>query len=34
MLRDHCDLPEMDVAAVEQRLEDGYRTTLWRAGGE
>src|SRR5215471_692004 len=34
MLRDHYDLPDMDVAAVEQRLEQGYRTTLWRAGGE
>ena len=34
MLRDHYDLPDMDVAAVEQRLETGYRTTLWQAGGE
>jgi len=34
MLRDHYDLPDMDLAAVEQRLENGYRTTLWQAGGE
>jgi uncharacterized protein len=34
MLRDHYDLPDMDVAAVERRLEHAYQTTLWRPGGE
>jgi uncharacterized protein len=34
MLRDHYGLPEMDVAAVERRLEESYDRTLWLAGGD
>jgi PPOX class probable FMN-dependent enzyme len=34
MLRDHYDLPEMDLAATERRLAESYRRTLWRAGGD
>ena len=34
MLRDHYALPDMDVAAVERRLEDSYARTMWLAGGD
>jgi hypothetical protein len=34
MLRDHYGLPDMDVAAVEQRLEASYSHTMWLAGGD
>ncbi len=34
MLRDHCNLPDQDEAAVHQRLEAAYATTMWQAGGE
>lgn len=34
MLRDHYGLPDMDVAAVERRLEDSYALTMWRPGGD
>ena len=34
MLRDHYGLPDMDVAAVERRLEQSYAHTMWRAGGD
>jgi PPOX class probable FMN-dependent enzyme len=33
MLRDHYDLPELDVAAVERRLASSYSSTMWLAGG-
>lgn len=34
MLRDHYARPDMDVAAVERRLEESYTRTMWRAGGD
>jgi hypothetical protein len=34
MLRDHYALPDMDVAAVERRLEDSYAHTMWLPGGD
>lgn len=34
MLRDHYALPDMDVAAVERRLDQSYDRTLWLAGGD
>jgi PPOX class probable FMN-dependent enzyme len=34
MLRDHYDLPDMDVTAVERRLAESYARTLWLAGGD
>jgi hypothetical protein len=34
MLRDHYALPDMDVAAVERRLEDSYARTMWLPGGD
>lgn len=33
MLRDHYDLPELDLAAVEERLRDSYENTTWMVGG-
>ena len=33
MLRDHYRLPDLDVNAVERRLEESYTKTLWLAGG-
>ncbi|MEY2403242.1 MAG: uncharacterized protein QOD38_793, partial [Acidimicrobiaceae bacterium] len=34
MLRDHYAMPELDLDAVERRLEASYATTTWLAGGE
>lgn len=34
ILRDHYELPEMDLAAVEARLADSYDHTTWKVGGE
>ena len=34
MLRDHYGLPELDLAGVEKRLEESYRSTTWLAGGK
>jgi PPOX class probable FMN-dependent enzyme len=34
MLRDHYAMPELDLAAVERRLEESYAKTTWLAGGE
>jgi PPOX class probable FMN-dependent enzyme len=34
MLRDHCAMPELDLDAMEQRLEASYSKTTWLAGGE
>lgn len=33
MLRDHYAMPDMDVAAVEERLRESYETTTWQVGG-
>ena len=33
MLRDHYALPDLDVDAVERRLEQSYTNRLWLAGG-
>ncbi len=33
MLRDHYDLPDLDLDAVERRLEHSYATTTWKVGG-
>ncbi|MEN8239635.1 MAG: MSMEG_1061 family FMN-dependent PPOX-type flavoprotein [Actinomycetota bacterium] len=34
MLKDHYDLPEMDLAAIEERLTDAYERTTWMVGGD
>jgi len=34
MLRDHMAMPEMDIDAVERRLEASYAKDLWLAGGQ
>lgn len=33
ILRDHYQLPEMDLATVESRLADLYENTTWEVGG-
>lgn len=33
MLRDHYDLPDLDLEAVERRLEHSYATTTWKVAG-
>jgi PPOX class probable FMN-dependent enzyme len=34
MLRDHYASPDLDLAAVEERLAQSYQLTMWLAGGE
>jgi PPOX class probable FMN-dependent enzyme len=34
VLRDHYALPDLDLAAVEERLAQSYQLTMWLAGGE
>jgi PPOX class probable FMN-dependent enzyme len=34
ILRDHCGLLEVEVAAVEARLAESYERTTWMVGGE
>jgi uncharacterized protein len=34
MLRDHYSLPDLDEAAVQQRLDESYEVTMWLAGGD
>ena len=33
ILRDHYELPDIDVGAVERRLAESYATTMWLPGG-
>lgn len=34
ILKDHYQLPELDLAAVEERLSDLYERTTWMVGGD
>lgn len=34
MLKDHYGVPGLDTEAVERRLDDSYRLTMWLAGGD